>query len=64
MTKTLKKTAATFTKFSSTREAVESAIDFSKNNREITWEQGANRKLGKISKWGGLRKPNQATAGQ
>lgn len=35
----------------STRDAVESAIDLSKEDKSITWEEAANKKLTKITQW-------------
>lgn len=34
-----------------TRDAVESSIDASKNDKQSTWEQSANRRLANISRW-------------
>ncbi len=45
----MKKKLKTLT--TSTRDAVESSIDLSKEDKSITWEEAANKKLTKIKQW-------------
>ena len=36
---------------SSTRDAVESSIEISKDNKGMTWEESAVKRLAKVSRW-------------
>lgn len=63
MTKTQRKTANTLPRNSGSRDAVESSIDISKEDKHTTWEQAANRKLTKITRWEDTKKrPSAASA--
>lgn len=51
MTKRLKSSASVTPVSTGTRDAVESAIDFSKGNKFATWEESVDKNLSKITKW-------------
>ena len=56
MTKTTQKKPVVCTTGAGTRDAVESSIDSSKNDKQTTWEQSANRRLNKIARWDDTKK--------